>query len=75
LLIHDYAGSSAAIALRTFVLKVQPPRLTTTTLPEAPGSMLVQAVSWLLKEEAERGGGSDGNSPTAAPMVVPPLAG
>src|SRR4029453_6186284 len=28
----------AAIALRTFVLNVQPPRLTTTTLPEAPGS-------------------------------------
>src|SRR6266403_1999933 len=39
----------AAIALRTFVLKVQPPRLTTTTLPEAPGSTLVQAVSCVLK--------------------------
>src|SRR4029077_11027914 len=35
----------AAIALRTFVLNVQPPRLTTTTLPEAPGSTLVQALS------------------------------
>jgi hypothetical protein len=34
-----------AIALRTFVLNVQPPRSTTTTLPEAPGSTLVQALS------------------------------
>src|SRR6266699_4047469 len=45
LLITTTPVAPAAIALRTFVLNVQPPRLTTTTLPEAPGSTLVQAVS------------------------------
>src|SRR3989454_3659105 len=43
LLITSTPTAPAAIALRTFVLNVQSPRLTTTTLPEAPGSTLVQA--------------------------------
>src|SRR5438046_7382873 len=49
LLIITTPVAPAAIALRTFVLNVQVPRSTTTTLPEAPGSTLVQALSWLLK--------------------------
>src|SRR5438132_5334687 len=67
----------AALALRTFVLNVQPPRLTTTTLLEAPGSMLVQPVRLGagLKNRKNELVGSGGNSPTAAPTVVPPLAG
>src|SRR5262249_31375752 len=75
LLITTTPVAPAAIALRTFVLNVQPPRLTTTTFPEAPGSTLVQAVSWLLKNRPKEPAGSAGNSPTAAPIVVPPPAG
>src|SRR6266550_997393 len=64
----------AAIALRTLVLKVQPPRLTIASLPEAPGSTLVQAVLFVSKRSYEAVGRA-GNSPTAAPIVVPPPAG
>src|SRR5258708_31974765 len=39
----------AAIALRTFALNVQPPRLTTTHFPEAPPATLLYAVSSVLK--------------------------
>src|SRR5947208_6295839 len=42
LLITTTPIAPAAIALRTFVLKVQPPRSTIAHLPEAPGSTLVQ---------------------------------
>ena len=49
LLITTTPIAPAAIALRTFVLNVQPPRLTTTTFPEAPPSTLVHAVSSVLK--------------------------
>src|SRR4030095_16809451 len=75
LLITTTPIAPAAIALRTFVLTVAPPRLTTTTLPEAPGSTLVQAVSSVLKYRPNEAVGNGGKSPTAAPTVVPPLAG
>src|SRR5437667_7586882 len=75
LLITTTPIAPAAIALRTFVLNVQPPRLTTTTLPEAPGSTLVQAVSSELKYRPNEPADNGGKSPTAAPIVVPPLAG
>src|SRR6266540_1429637 len=75
LLITTTPIAPAAIALRTFVLKVQPPRFTTTTLPEASGSTLVQAVSWLLNHKSNELVGNGGKSPTAAPIVVPPPAG
>src|SRR5437762_3459911 len=64
----------AAIALRTFVLNVQTPRLTTATLPEAPESRLVQPLSCVLKNRPNEPA-KGGNSPTAASIVVPPLAG
>src|SRR5206468_1101931 len=41
LLITSTPTAPAAIALRTLVLNVQPPRFTIASLPEAPGSMLV----------------------------------
>src|SRR5947208_9278174 len=53
LLITSTPTAPAAIALRTFVLKVQPPRFTTASLPEAPGSMLVQLVEWVSKRSNE----------------------
>src|SRR5947207_12970798 len=75
LLITTTPMAPAAIALRTYVLNVQPPRLTTTTLPEGPGSTLVQAVSSELKYRPNEPADNGGKSPTAAPIVVPPLAG
>src|SRR6266576_1834750 len=67
LLITSTPIAPAAIALRTFVLNVQPPRLTTTTLPEAPGSTLVQAVSSELKYRPNEPADIGGKSITAAP--------
>src|SRR5439155_23925586 len=74
LLITSTPTAPAAIALRTFVLKVHDPRSTIASLPEAPGSTLVQEVLWVSKRsnDAVRRGG---NSPMAAPIVVPPPAG
>src|SRR6266513_5444592 len=74
LLITTTPTAPTAIALRTLVLKVQPPRLTIASLPEAPGSTLVQAVLFVSKRSYEAVGRA-GNSPTAAPIVVPPPAG
>src|SRR5438128_2435004 len=74
LLITTTPIAPAAIALRTFALKVQSPRSTIASLPEAPGSTLVQAVLFVSKRSYEAVGRA-GKSPTAAPIVVPPLAG
>src|SRR5207244_11448995 len=74
LLITITPTAPAAIALRTLVLKVQSPRLTITSLPEAPGSTLVQAVLFVSKRSYEAVGRA-GNAPTAAPIVVPTPAG
>src|SRR5262249_8828667 len=74
LLITTTPTAPAAIALRTFVLKVHPPRSMSANLPEAPGSTLVQPSDWVSnrsKEPADRGS----NSPTEAPTVVSPVAG
>src|SRR5438874_12118405 len=73
LLITTTPTAPAAIALRTFVLNVQVPRSTIASLPEAPGSTLVQAVLCVSKRSYDAVG-RGGNSPTAAPIVVPPLA-
>src|SRR5206468_4390618 len=74
LLITSTPTASAAIAFRTFVLKVQLPRSTIASLPEAPGSTLVQAVLCVSKRSYEAVGRAV-NSPTAAPTVVPLRAG
>src|SRR6266849_3701998 len=74
LLITSTPTAPAAIALRTLVLKVHVPRLTIASLPEAPGSTLVQAVLFVSKRSYDAVGRA-GNSPTAAPIVVPPPAG
>ena len=74
LLMTSTPTAPAAIALRTFVLKVQPPRSTIASLPEAPGSMLVQLVECVSKRSNDAPG-NGGKSPTAAPIVVPPPAG
>src|SRR5438034_838567 len=74
LLITSTPMAPAAIALRTFVLNVQPPRSMIARLPEAPGSTLVQLVLCVSKRVNDAVG-SAGNSPTAAPIVVPPPAG
>jgi len=44
------------------------------SLPEAPGSTLVQPLEWVSKRSYEAVGRA-GKSPTAAPIVVPPPAG
>src|SRR5919198_1168167 len=74
LLITTTPTAPAAIALRTLVLKVHVPRSTITSLPEAAGSMLEQLVECVSKRSNDAPG-SGGNSPTAAPIVVPPPAG
>src|SRR5205823_10249774 len=74
LLITSTPMAPAAIALRTFVLNVQPPRSMIARLPEAPGSTLVQLVLCVSKRVYDAVG-SAGKSPTAAPIVVPPPAG
>src|SRR5213592_1313528 len=74
LLITSTPTAPAAIALRTFVLKVHVPRLTIASFPEAPGSTLVQLVLFVSKRLYEAVGRA-GNSPTAAPIVVPTPAG
>src|SRR6266480_1282352 len=74
LLITTTPTAPAAIALRTFVLNVQVPRSTIASLPEAPGSTLVQAVLCVSKRSYDAVG-RGGNSPTAAPIVVPPPSG
>src|SRR6266550_3418947 len=74
LLITSTPIAPAAIALRTFVLKVQAPRSMIASLPEAPGSTLVQPLEWVSKRSYEAVGRA-GKSPTAAPIVVPPPAG
>src|SRR5438128_2972941 len=74
LLITSTPTAPAAIALRTFVLKVHVPRLTIASFPEAPGSMLVQLVL-LVSKRSNVIAGNGGNSPTAALIVVPPPAG
>src|SRR6478736_2021301 len=64
----------AALAFATFWLKTHAPRSMIATLPEAPHGTLLQpleCVSNKLKDAA----GNGSKSPTAAPMVVPPLAG
>src|SRR5438477_4687772 len=71
LLITSTPIAPAAIALRTLVLNVQPPRLMIASLPEAPGSTLTQEVLFVSKRSYEAVG-RGGKSPTAAPMVVPP---
>src|SRR6266487_866090 len=74
LLITTTPIAPAAIALRTFVLKVQTPRSMIASLPEAPGSTLVQPLEWVSKRSYEAVGRA-GKSPTAAPIVVSPPAG
>src|SRR6266704_3319025 len=74
LLITSTPTAPTAIALRTFVLKVHVPRLTIASFPEAPGSTLVQLVLFVSKRLYEAVGRA-GNSPTAAPIVVPVTAG
>src|SRR6266566_2185667 len=74
LLITSTPIAPAAIALRTLVLKVQAPRSMIASLPEAPGSTLVQPLEWVSKRSYEAVGRA-GKSPTAAPIVVPPPAG
>src|SRR6266513_1764349 len=75
LLITSTPTAPAAIALRTLVLNVQPPRLTTTSLSAASESTFVQAVSSVLNHRSNEPVGNGGKSPTAAPIVVPPPAG
>src|SRR5437867_3553517 len=65
----------AAVALRTFVLNVQFPRLTIVSFPDAELETLAQASSMVSNNEYELFVGNGGNSPTAAPIVVPPVAG
>src|SRR5438128_6902956 len=74
LLITSTPTAPTAIALRTLVLKVHVPRSMIASLPEAPGSTLVQLVLCVSKRSYEAVG-RGGNSPTAAPIVVPPPAG
>src|SRR5438270_12367261 len=69
LLITTTPIAPAAMALRTFVLNVQPPRLIIARLPEAPGLTLVQLVLCVSKRVYDAVG-SAGKSPTAAPIVV-----
>ena len=74
LLMMSAPMAPAALALAIFWLNVQTPRLIIATLPEAPGSTLVQpfaCVSKRLKDPA----GNGAKLPTAAPIVVPPPAG
>src|SRR6266536_598691 len=74
LLIISTPTAPAAIALRTLVLKVHVPRSMIASLPEAPGSTLVQPSEWVSKRSNDAPG-NGGNSPTAAPIVVPTPAG
>src|SRR6266550_3949145 len=74
LLMMTTPTAPAALAFATFWLKVQAPRSMTASLPEAPGSTLVQPLEWVSKRSYEAVGRA-GKSPTAAPMVVPPPAG
>src|SRR5438132_3755746 len=74
LLITSTPTAPAAMALRTFVLKVQLPRSTIASLPDASAKTLVQAVLCVSKRSYEAVG-RGGKSPTAAPIVVPPTVG
>src|SRR6266540_3118263 len=74
LLTTTTAVAPAAIALRTFVLNVQVPRLTMTSLPAAVAGTLAQAFDCVSNRSYEPPG-SAGKSPTAAPTVDPPPAG
>src|SRR5205823_4994029 len=74
LLTMSTAIAPAVLAFATFWLNVQFPRLMIARLPDAPAGTLVhpsEAVSNKLKEAPGKGS----KSPTAAPTVVPPLAG
>src|SRR5947207_2589 len=73
-LITSTPPAPAAFALVTFVLKWHVPRFTIASFPEAPGSTLVQLVLFVSKRLYEAVGRA-GNSPTAAPIVVPTPAG
>src|SRR5438552_3245243 len=53
LLITSTPTAPAAIALRTLVLKVHPPRSTIASLPAAPASTLLQAVLCVSKRSYE----------------------
>src|SRR6516225_3472110 len=61
----------AALAFATFWLKVHAPRLMIASLPDAPGSTLVQP-SLPVSKRVNVVAGSAEKSPTAAPTVVPP---
>src|SRR5206468_2110778 len=74
LLMMRTAMAPAALAFATFWLKVHDPRSMMASLPEAPGSTPAQPLDWVSNRSKEPAG-SAANSPTAAPMVVPPPAG
>src|SRR6266576_1414934 len=74
LLMMTTPTAPAALAFATFWLNTHVPRSMMASLPEAPGSTLVQPLEWVSKRAYEAVGRA-GKSPTAAPIVVPPPAG
>jgi len=72
---HHYSYSSGRDRVAHFRAKRATAAVDNYNIPGAPGSTLVQAVSWELKKSPNELVGNGGKSPTAAPTVVPPPIG